>query len=138
MHTMTPTNDVTMATTNDVAVPTPDMRAQEQAIDAIAEQLHDDSAYVTLEIPTSLYTELQALTHPMQCTPLDVVVRLVAERVYHMRARKEALERLITSIQEQGGLDVPDDEDELIEHMRKIRQEIYEEEYAHLYDHLYR
>ncbi len=52
-------------------------------------------------------------------------------------SRQEALERLLISIQEQGGLDVPDDEDAFFAHMQTIRQEIYDEEYGHLYDHLY-
>lgn len=110
----------------------------DREIDEIVCEILDDSTYVTMQLPTSMYIELQRMATFHQCSPLDIVARMVAQHIHSVHTRKEALTQLVESIQAQGGLDVPDDEEAFWEHMRKTRQEIYDEEYAHLYDHLYR
>lgn len=45
----------------------------------------------------------------------------------------EGLARLQASIAAQGGLNVGETTEEIVEHMRRIREEIFEAEYAHLY-----
>lgn len=45
----------------------------------------------------------------------------------------EELEALRASIAAQGGLDVGETTEEIVEHMRRTRQEIWDAEYAHLY-----
>jgi hypothetical protein len=69
---------------------------------------------------------------PRDYTPIPTQeLSEVANQVY--QRRRAALERLLVSIQEQGGLDVPDDEEAFFTHMQTIRQEIHDEEYGHLY-----
>jgi len=46
---------------------------------------------------------------------------------------QEGLAQLQASIAAHGGLNVGETTEEIVEHMRRIRQEIFEEEYAHLY-----
>lgn len=124
--------------TADVSVQRTDMDDVRLEIDAIAHQLLNDPTHMTIELPISLYTELQTLARDEQCTALDVVAHLVARRIYQRRTWGEHWNALCASVQQHGGLDVPDDEEAFLEHMRTIRQDVYEEEYAHLYDHLYR
>jgi prevent-host-death family protein len=49
------------------------------------------------------------------------------------RTWREELDELRASIAENGGLNVGETTEEIVEHMRRIRQEIFEAEYAHLY-----
>lgn len=117
----------------------PMMETPQEVYDIVG-QLLNDSTYVTIELPTNLYTELETLAQAEQCSPTDIVAYIVAEHVYQRRSWAENWKDFCGMIQQQNGLDVPDpdDEEEFFAHMRKIRQEVYEEEYAHLYDHLYR
>ncbi len=46
---------------------------------------------------------------------------------------QEGLAQLQASIAAHGGLNVGETTEEIVEHMRRIRHEIFEEEYAHLY-----
>jgi hypothetical protein len=46
---------------------------------------------------------------------------------------REGLAQLQASIAEHGGLNVGETTEEIVEHMRRVREEIFEAEYAHLY-----
>ncbi len=109
-----------------------------QTIQNLAQQWLGDSEHITIDIPASLYTELQQQAQDSQCTPLDIVAYAIAKERYQRLSWTEKWQALCDTVQQDGGLDVPNDEETFFAHMRKIREEVYEEEYAHLYDHLYR
>lgn len=87
---------------------------------------------VTLELPSSLYTDLQALT-----TEEDGdLVALLSQWVKQARQRQGWLrgwKELQALIEQEGGLQVGATKEAVVEQMRQTRQEIFEAEYAHLY-----
>lgn len=88
----------------------------------------------TLELPTTLYTELQALAETEQAEPVEMLARLIERaRQPGTRSFQETWLLLCNLVARNGGLDVPEDPDELIEHLRVTRDELFEREYAHLY-----
>jgi 16S rRNA G1207 methylase RsmC len=91
-----------------------------------------DTTTVTLQLPASVYTELQALARDEQTDPVEIIVRLVA-----MARRRRAWLRDLAALREQirqdGGLQVGASKDDVVERMRQTRRDIFEAEYAHLY-----
>jgi len=87
---------------------------------------------VTLELPSALYTDLQALAAEED----GDLVALLSQWVKQARQRQSWLrgwKELQTLIEQQGGLQIGDTKEAVVEQMRKTRQEIFEAEYAHLY-----
>lgn len=91
-----------------------------------------DSSLVTLRIPTHVYADLQKLVGTQYPTPTDVITHLVSTKLRH-QAWLQEVQTLRDQIRADGGLTVSDDDDELIEQLRTIRSEIFEQEYAHMY-----
>jgi 16S rRNA G1207 methylase RsmC len=91
-----------------------------------------DTTTVTLQLPASVYTELQSLAQDEQTDPVEIIVRLVA-----MARRRRVWLRDLAALREQirqdGGLQVGTSKDDVVERMRQTRREIFEAEYAHLY-----
>ncbi len=66
----------------------------------------------------------------------EIVAEVLAE-LEEMNAEpltwQEGIAQLQASIAAHGGLNIGETTEEIVEHMRRIRKEIFEEEYAHLY-----
>jgi len=86
---------------------------------------------MTLELPTTLYEQLQALS-PTEPDPIKVISQLVM-RAYQQRAWLQDLEALRQQIRQDGGLKIGRDKQQIVEKLRQTRYEIFEAEYAHLY-----
>jgi hypothetical protein len=87
---------------------------------------------VMLELPSSLYTDLQALATEQDVdliTMLNQWVKQVRQQQGWLRGWKE----LQALIEREGGLQVGATKEAVVKQMRKTRQEIFEAEYAHLY-----
>jgi len=88
------------------------------------------------EIPEDLYQELiwaqQELHYP---NLLDFVAQAVQRRLAEVKheAWQHDLQQLQQQIHAAGGFKLGDTQEEVIAHLRDIRQQIFEEEYAHLY-----
>jgi hypothetical protein len=87
---------------------------------------------VTIQIPTTVYAELEALAAETQSDPIAVLTALVTTA--HQRPTFAQLWReLLEQVQRDGGLKLGSTTEEVIEQLRKTREEIFEAEYAHLY-----
>jgi len=87
---------------------------------------------ITLELPAQVYADLQSLADEAK---IDVVemLRRWTKQTSEQRAWVRAWDDLRRLVREEGGLHVGTTKEEVVEHMRKTRQEIFEAEYAHLY-----
>ncbi len=85
----------------------------------------------TLELPTKLYTNLESLAENDD----QDITALLEQWVKEAQRQRwiQGWQELRDLIREEGGLDVGETKEEIVAHMRKTRQEIFEEEYAHLY-----
>ena len=87
---------------------------------------------VTLQIPANLYATLEELAAEAKIDPIDLLSTLV-DSVQMRRSWLRDLHSLRRQIQEDGGIQVGSTQDEVLEHLRKTRQELFEADYAHLY-----
>ena len=87
---------------------------------------------VTLELPVSVYEQLQELAAVEQKDPIEVITELV-DVAHQRQSWLRELEELRDLIREQGGLQISTNKEEMIEQLRQTRLEIFEAEYAHLY-----
>lgn len=87
---------------------------------------------ITLELPRSLYMDLQALAEE-EDEDLVALLSQWVQQAHQRQAWLRELRDLRNLIQREGGLDVGDTKEEVVAQMRKTRQEIFEAEYAHLY-----
>ena len=90
------------------------------------------NAVVALEIPQNIYTELQTLAQEEDLDLVELLTRWV-RLAQQQRTWQRDLQELRDLIQKEGGLHVGTTKEEVVEQMRKTRQEIFEVEYAHLY-----
>ena len=91
-----------------------------------------DKSPVTIQLPASLYAELQTLAADEQTDPVEVIRRLVA-MANQRHAWRRDLTALRDQIREAGGLQIGTTKEEVVERLRQTRREIFEAEYAHLY-----
>jgi hypothetical protein len=91
-----------------------------------------DKSPVTIQLPASLYAELQTLAADEQTDPVEVIRRLVAIANQRHAWRRD-LTALRDQIREEGGLQIGTTKEEVVERLRQTRREIFEAEYAHLY-----
>jgi hypothetical protein len=91
-----------------------------------------DKSPVTIQLPASLYAELQTLAADEQTDPVEVIRRLVAIANQRHAWRRD-LTALRDQIREAGGLQIGTTKEEVVERLRQTRREIFEAEYAHLY-----
>jgi hypothetical protein len=88
---------------------------------------------MTIQLPADLYAELEALAQAEQTDPLTVLTELISG-ARQQRSLGQIWQELCDQVQRDGGLqNVGTTTEEIVEHMRKIREEIFEAEYAHLY-----
>ena len=87
---------------------------------------------VDLQVPTSLYTELQTLAQEENTEPLAILSHLI-KAARQRRAWLDDLAALREQIAQEGGLQVGSLKEEVVEQLRQTRREIFEAEYAHLY-----
>lgn len=87
---------------------------------------------VDLQVPTSLYNELQTLAEEENTEPVAILSHLI--KVARLRrAWLDDLTALREQIVKEGGLQVGSTKEDVVEQLRRTRGEIFEAEYAHLY-----
>ncbi len=92
---------------------------------------------IVWQVPENLYRELvwaqEELAYP---DLLDLITQAVQRRLAEIRheAWQREFRQLQRDVRATGGFGLGETKDEVIENLRKIRQQIFEEEYAHLYD----
>ena len=91
-----------------------------------------DIITTTIQLPADLYGEIEAIAIEEQSNPSEMLSDLLTKAVQQYLWRK-GWRDLSALIQRDGGLNVGSTTEEIVEHMRKTRQEIFEVEYAHLY-----
>ena len=87
---------------------------------------------VKLELPISVYEQLQELAAVEQKDPIEVITELI-DKAHQRQSWLRELEELRDLIREQGGLQISTNKEEMLEQLRQTRREIFEAEYAHLY-----
>ena len=83
-------------------------------------------------MPSRLYAELEELAADSDSTPVDQIASLI-EDAQSRRSWLRALNDSSKEIKENANRETEPDQEELMEQLRKIRREIFEAEYAHLY-----
>lgn len=91
-----------------------------------------DTESVMLQVPSSLYRQLQTLAIDANASPIEVISQLVTT-AHQRRQWRQDLHTLRQQIQESGGLLSKPSQESMTEQLRQTRQEIFEAEYAHLY-----
>ncbi|MBC6422358.1 MAG: hypothetical protein GDA43_14080 [Hormoscilla sp. SP5CHS1] len=91
-----------------------------------------NTEHVTLELPANLHEQLQALATAEETDVVSYLEQLVTN-AYQRERWLKTLDNLYQLIQARGGLQLGDTQEEINERLRQTRQEIFEEEYAHLY-----
>jgi predicted transcriptional regulator len=91
-----------------------------------------ESTLVTIRLPSDLHAELQALAEEEHTSPAELIERLLAT-ARQRRAWSRDLEALRDQIVHNGGLQVGTTKEQVVEQLRRVRREIFEAEYAHLY-----
>lgn len=87
---------------------------------------------VDLQVPTSLYTELETLAKEENTEPVAILSQLI-KAARQRRAWLDDLAALRTQIAQEGGLQVGSSKEEVVDQLRQTRRDIFEAEYAHLY-----
>jgi queuine/archaeosine tRNA-ribosyltransferase len=91
---------------------------------------------IVWQVPENLYRELvwaqEELAYP---DLLDFITQAVQRRLAEIRheAWQREFRQLQRDVYATGGFGLGETRDEVIENLREIRQQIFEEEYAHLY-----
>lgn len=87
---------------------------------------------MTLELPASLYADLESLAAEEQQNLVEVLAHLVKAA-----SRRSAWLSDVRALREQirldGGLAVGHTKEQVVEQLRQTRREIFENQYAHLY-----
>ncbi len=91
-----------------------------------------NSSQVTIRLPKQVYDDLLSLQSALLTTPIEIITELVKEARQHHDWLEE-LAQLRAQIREDGGLPIGANEDEVIETLRRTRETVFNEEYAHLY-----
>lgn len=87
---------------------------------------------VTVRLPADLYAELEILAREEETEPVVILSQLVTA-ARQRRTWLNDLTALRKQIAQDVGLQVGATRDEVVEHLRRVRREIFEAEYAHLY-----
>jgi hypothetical protein len=86
----------------------------------------------TIELPTRVFERLQALAAEEQLGLSEMLDSLV-KQAEQRRAWLRDLDALREQIRKEGHLLQGKSEDEVVEQLRRTREEIWDAEYAHLY-----
>jgi hypothetical protein len=87
---------------------------------------------VTVHLPADLYHDIETIASEQQKDVVQLLIKLLRSAVQQYEWRK-GWQELRQLVQQDGKLPAEMSVDELVEQMRKIREEIFEAEYAHLY-----
>jgi hypothetical protein len=87
---------------------------------------------VTIQIPSTVYVELEAIAAEEKSDPIAVLTTLVKNARYQ-RTFGQLWQELLEQVRREGGLHVGATADEIVEQLRITREEIFETDYAHLY-----
>jgi len=87
---------------------------------------------IALELPVSLYAELEDLANEINRDPVAVIATWI-EEARQRREWQHGWAELHSQVQQGGGFREGETEDEIVALTRRARQEIFEAEYAHLY-----
>ena len=85
-----------------------------------------------LELPEPIYRTLLLLADRRKVTPAQLIEQLIGEEE-RRRERVRIWNELVESVHRTGHPLIGKTTEEIVEHMRKTRAEIWEAEYAHLY-----
>jgi hypothetical protein len=91
-----------------------------------------EESLVTLQLPAQLLSEIESLASAAQSDVISVLGDLVTI-ARHRRTLGNDWLALCAEVRRTGGLAVGETTEEIVEQMRKTREEIFEAEYAHLY-----
>ena len=86
---------------------------------------------VTLELPESLYDELEIMASQKNTSLVDLI-ELWLKTSQKQLSFQQKWANLRALVQAQGGLDVGETTEEIVAHMRKIREEVFEETYPEI------
>jgi len=84
-----------------------------------------DTELVTLQLPVSLYDQLQEFAAEERIEPVEVISHLVSAAYQH-RGWLRDLIALREQIRQDGGLQVGQTKEAVIERLRQTRREIFE------------
>ena len=87
---------------------------------------------VELQVPASLYTDLQTLAQE-EDTELVAILSHLVKAARQRRAWLDDLAELRAQIAQEGDLQVGSLKEEVVDRLRRTRREIFQAEYAHLY-----
>ena len=87
---------------------------------------------VTLQLPASLYADLEELANESRRDPVAIIAEWVDE-VRQRRQWQQGWADLRAAVQRDGGFPSDETPEEIVALTRRSRQEIFEAEYAHLY-----
>ena len=91
-----------------------------------------NTSQISIRLPKEVYDDLLSLKSASLTTPVQIITELVREaRQYHDWL--EELTQLRARIREDGGLQIGTNENDVIETLRRTRETVFNEEYAHLY-----
>jgi hypothetical protein len=92
-----------------------------------------DTVTTTIQLPADIYAEIETFAAEEQ-SDLNTLLVSMIRRSLEARKWQKGWRELHEMIQRDGGLPhVGNTTEEIVEHMRKTRQEVFEAEYAHLY-----
>ena len=87
---------------------------------------------VTIQLPDLLYQELETIAIAKHSDPVTMISSWV-KSVQQCSQRLQEWQLLCADVQRAGGYPKDETIDQLVERLRKTREEIFEQEYAHLY-----
>ena len=87
---------------------------------------------VTIQLPDMLFQELETIAKAKQSDPVALIAAWVDSAQQQNQLLRE-WKLLCEDVQGTGGYPKDETIDELVERLRKTREEIFEQEYAHLY-----
>ncbi len=94
-------------------------------------QISDDT-FVTLQLPTRVFAELQALHDADSSDPVSIVTKLIRD-AHQQQAWQQTIALLRQQIIESGGLALPESDDDVVQQLRSTRRTPFADDYAHLY-----
>ena len=87
---------------------------------------------VTLQLPASLYADLEELATESRQNPVAIIAAWV-EEARQRRQWQLGWANLRAQVQRDGGFQVDETSEDIVALTRRSRQELFEAEYAHLY-----
>lgn len=87
---------------------------------------------IDFQIPIDLYQKIQQLATEEQSDPISLIEQLVS-KTYQRKLWLHDLAMLRENIKKDGGLELGNTKEEIINNLHKTRQEIFEADYENLY-----